>query len=193
MRLRLAAVLLATTCSCAAAGTSTNAASDPCASLPLLARWERNGLARRTPGNGVHVSLAADIHAPDCGAPDCYGTDIRIELTVVARANGCFIDGALIRTREYVRCGSREDTEGVRTAAAFLVEGTPDLASRALERVTFRSADGRKALVVRPAGAFWFDEVERGHPLQESPMPDEAKRGSCCWATAMSAAQLARP
>ena len=163
-----------------------------CRALPILARWERSGLTRAS-SNGVALAFKADLHDQDCGAPDCYGTEIDLDLTLTSRDGGCFIDRVQVRTRDYVHCGHGQDEEGRPTSAAFSVDEAPDLASGALQRITFRSADGRSALVIRPAGAFWFASVERDGVLHEAPAPGDGHTAGCCWAAVMSASQFSQP
>jgi hypothetical protein len=165
--------------SASACATPTRSATpaDPCRALPLLVRL---GLPSNAGPGPVVLDVVADIHTPDCGAPDCYGTTLHVDLDVAPVGTRCLVRAASVRSQDWVHCTGDEKEEPAHTDR-FTAEPV-DLADLHAARLLFRSEDGARALLITAGGVFWFDRVVPGAPLHESVPPEDADPTDCCWA-----------
>ncbi|MCL2717090.1 MAG: hypothetical protein FWD68_21735 [Alphaproteobacteria bacterium] len=83
---------------------SASARSPDCASGTLLRKYVAAGMATFSPEGVLTLQVTTDLHSGfDCGAPDCYGTVIRISMTPV-RPGSCRYRKAVVTTEDFNSC-----------------------------------------------------------------------------------------
>lgn len=184
---RLIAVILLLLLAIPIAARAGDVQRDECASLPLLGRYERAGLLNRSSSGKVVLRLIADLHFADCGAPDCYGTNITLTLELVAGSGGCSARVATINTQDFAEpnCGEFDSHTSPVTETYEVMGDQIDLSSQNLEKLTFRNKSGSKALVILRQNFFYFDDVAPKGILREELPGDDAGK-SCCWGATSS-------
>jgi len=183
----IAALLLTVLCSSAIAGDVQKS----CHVLPLLARYESAGMLQRAPDGTISLRLTADLHFADCGAPDCYGTNILVTMTPSHDKDGCSIREALVRTQDFVEtgCAPSGSAGAPRREIYFPDSGGFDLSDRAQEKLTLRGKDGRHAIVILRENFFYFDDATPGGTLRTELPGDDAEE-TCCWGATSSAGRF---
>jgi hypothetical protein len=77
---------------------------DACSAPALLVRYVEFGMVARTAAGRIRLKLDANLHGIDCGAPDCYGTRLEVDLSVKAQGTRCVLGGIKVRSREHIEC-----------------------------------------------------------------------------------------
>lgn len=159
-----------------------------CVSMPLLATYEKAGMLQRTPDGIMTLQLVADLHTADCGAPDCYGTNIAIAVKPDAGESRCVIRAALVNTTDYFEegCGPSERVEEHRRETYMPDEVPADLSNSSLAKLTLRNKDGTRAIVLLPDNFFYFDNVTRGGVLHTRLPNENDNEDACCWGATSS-------
>jgi hypothetical protein len=140
-----------------------------CETLPFFTLYEKNGAVSRQADGRLAVHLPIDLHEVDCGAPDCFGHDMRMTLTLgeespsgdfAASSGGCVIVAAEATSTPFDRCNDPDRvSHGASWQNSFLAEGKPDLSDPALDRVELRDAARGQALVLVPTVYFFYEKV----------------------------------
>jgi len=176
------------------AGVVVADVSHPCQSFPLLASYEEAGALSRVSEGEVRLSLNADLHSADCGAPDCYGTDLELTLRLKAEGRRCLVEGARAKAVNYLGQGCEEFVSWVATKSFDYVVEPPgaDLSDLNLEKLTLRDPAAGGALVVLPGNFFYFDEVTEPALLRTSLDPGGLEDSGCCWGASFAAFRFFR-
>ena len=171
--------------------TSDAREADPsiCATLPLLDRYEQAGLLSRSGDGELQLHLVADLHSADCGAPDCYGTNVVIRMKPVVSHSQCLLKTAIIKTQDFSEpnCGVPESSPST-TESYVIPEGGVDLGKAGLEEVTLQNSSGTRALVIKRQNFFYFENVTADGVLHTE-LPAENESG-CCWGATSSEAHF---
>jgi len=175
------AALLATLALACVTGRKDGA--DPCARLPLLARYEERGVVQRWEGS-VRLHLLADLHQADCGTPDCYGTELIVALDLRSDGPACRVARARVWSTDYARCGPGGPPPGETRIEAFREATAANLADPHLDRLELRQRS--RALVLLPQAFYWFDSTEPGAPLNLR-LASDADATTCCFGATSSA------
>jgi hypothetical protein len=143
-------------------------------------------MVERPSKDEVRLSLVADWHTADDGTPDCYGTRLSVTLGLVREKRACRLGEARVRAQDYQLCGADYPPALPATDEPFREDGpASDLARTRLRRLTLRSPDRSRALVLTPRGYWWFDGVEPGSELRlRVRTPGDVDAGCCFGATA---------
>lgn len=161
-------------------------ASD-CASSPFLKRYLRSGMANMTPGGVIELRFTADLHSADCGAPDCYGTRIRIYMEPTA-AGSCKYSNAVVETEDFDHCGIEMEgrKSGKVTETFFSSKGTFDPGDPQLTEVRFFSKSKTRAILISRQDLFYYENVKPGGKLNTRLPGDEDNEEECCWGASTS-------
>jgi hypothetical protein len=171
---------------------------EPCGSLPLLSRYVRAGIAARTDEGDVTLSLTADRHSADCGAPDCYGTKILLTLRLRAEDGDCVVQGGQAQAVDFFGLGC-EDFASTSKAAAYDYEvesRAADLSDPALRQLTLRDVSAGNAVVLLPQNFFFFEGVTQNGVLHTYLDPSGTEDTGCCWGASsamLSSGSLSEP
>ncbi len=168
--------------------TSDAKEADPgaCATLPLLDRYDQAGLLSRSGDGELQLYLVADLHSADCGAPDCYGTNIVVRIRPIADRSRCFVKTAIIQTQDFVEpnCGFSDPVASSVMESYVVLEADADWGNGNLERVTLQNRSGTRALIIMRRNFFYFENVT-AHGVLHMELPAEDENG-CCWGATSS-------
>lgn len=190
MLLRRVGLFALSSCLLIAGARSGASSQDPCEHLPLFSFYDEAGVYGRTEGGSV-LSLTADLHAADCGTPDCYGAKILLTLELRPGAGRCVLDKASATVVDFFGPGCSAFASEAR-AAAYTYGIEPkgaDLASESLSKLVLRDTNLGGALVILPDQFFFFERVEDPAILRAALDPGEVE-SPCCWGA--SSARLQR-
>jgi len=172
-----------------AAHSSTGAAPEEkpaaCDALPILTLYRKNGALERRSATKVALHLPIDLHQADCGAPDCFGHDMWLTLTLGDDAGRCVILTAEATSTPFDTCGGpARDPALVPWRNSFAPEGRPDLGDPALDRIELRDAARGHALVLLGDNYLFYEKVTREKKLL--PRLLDAESRECCGGYAYS-------
>ncbi len=158
-----------------------------CEVMPLFARYHDAGLLSHKPNGTISLKIVADLHSADCGAPDCYGTNIVITMNPSTEGRGCIVRDVLIQTQDFVNagCESLGEVDEPRQETFFPEGGRANLSEPTLKKLTFRNKDGTRAIVLLRENFFYFENVTRGGVLRTE-LPGDDDDESCCWGATSS-------
>jgi hypothetical protein len=170
-------------CASRPAQPPTPASPSACERLPLLERYARSGLAERLPDGRMRLSVRTDLHAADCGTPDCYGTNLTAIFRLSPEGAACHVREVDVNAKES-GCGIPEEEPP--RSETFFAQGASDLADPTLEKLTLMSRTGELALVILHDNLFYFDDVKPGGELYTRLSNDTGDAERCCWGASMS-------
>lgn len=176
------ALVLPICCTPAVAGD----AQQICETPPLLRTYDAAGQLQHLPDGRLALQLVADLHSADCGAPDCYGTNLVIQMKLQKRGKACLIRDVLVSTREFFGpgCEHAASADNFRQEKYTHGRRQRDLANPQLKKLTLRNRDGGRAIVLWPENFFYFPEVKPGGILHARLPADDDE--SCCWGSSSS-------
>jgi len=162
-----------------------------CASGPLISKYVKAGLATFSPTGVMTLVVTTDLHdGSSCGAPDCYGTTIRIVMTPV-RPGSCTYRNAIVLTEDFDGCndefskfptGKREES--------FAADTEFDTRKSDLKELKLLNQSAKRAILVVPWNTFYFDHLPPKFTLRAELEP-EYSAGTCCYGAGMTYYQLA--
>ena len=168
-------------------GTSAQTqAPDACAHIPFLNTYQRAGALKENDNGKIVLDVHIDVHAADCGAPDCYGHQMKLTLHVTSRKRRCEIGAASATARGFNDCGPGTSFPTSFWTNTFTVSGNPDLADPDLERIELRDAARKHALVLLPYDYYFYEKVPADAALKPQ-LKGEEDIG-CCYGYASSEA-----
>ncbi len=142
----------------------------PCEHLPFFARWFELGVASRA-GDTLELALRFDLHAQDCGAPDSYGTDVKLRIALAGRNGGCVAKSV---TLEQKRWGDWGPDESALLPQSFSLDAPiSDLANASLNEFTLTSIRHETALVLERRSAYFYEDVKPGMHLERRLVGDD--------------------
>ena len=162
-----------------AAVTAVEKKSAACDALPIFELYEKNGALERRSATEVALHLPIDLHEADCGAPDCFGHDMWLTLTLGDVAGHCVILAAEATSTPFDTCGGpASDGALALWRNSFVTEGRPDLEAPALERIELRDDARGHALVLLANNYLFYEKVTRDKKLL--PRLVDAESHECC-------------
>jgi hypothetical protein len=150
-----------------------------CGALPFFDLYEENGALTRPTERTLAVHLPIDLHQLDCLAPDCFGHDMLLTLTLGEESGRCVIVLAQATSTPFDGCRDpNQVSKGAVWQNSFSAEGQFDLADRTLERIELRDRARGHALVLLSTTYFFYENVTPGKPLL--PRLVDFERPECC-------------
>lgn len=138
--------------------------------FPILSKYKCAGLVEMVNDTHARIKLSATVHFCDCGAPDCFGTNIEINMHI-SRANGkCFIESAKVMLEDYNKCEPniknvvRNYDADLRTKNGKKI----DLYNPGLEKLVFINKKENEAVVIGRDGFIYYDEIHPNIELEVS-------------------------
>ena len=182
------ALVLPLCCSPALAGEAHQACETP----PVLRHYAELGRLQQMPDGRLALQLVADLHAADCGAPDCYGTNLNISMKLQKRGKACVLRDVLVSTSEFFGQGCADAAGADHSRQeSYATKGKPvDLADPRLKKLTLHNKSGRRAIVLLPDNFFYFPKVVPGGVLHTHLPSDEDDEKSCCWGSSSANVSL---
>jgi len=163
------------------------AESPDCASSTFLKRYSKSDLVKFSPAGAIELQLVADLHAADCGAPDCYGTKVRISMKPV-RAGSCQYSDAVVETEDYNNCKDEVFTKNAgKENEAFFVNGPAvNILEPQLTEIKLMNKSRTRAIVLSSDGFFYFEDVKPKGKLHTWLPSDDDDERKCCWGASMA-------
>jgi len=163
------------------------AESPDCTSSPFLKRYFKSGLVKFSPTGAIELRLVADLHAADCGAPDCYGTEVRISMEPI-RAGSCQYSNAVVETEDYNNCKDEMLAKDVgKINEAFVVDGpASNILDPHLTEIKLMNGSKTRAIVLSPDGFVYFEDVKPEGTLHPWLPSDDDNEQECCWGAFMA-------
>ena len=169
--------------------SSTDTASEKkpaaCDALPIFELYRKNAALERRSAVEVALHLPIDLHQADCGAPDCFGHDMWLTLTLGEDGGHCVILAAEATSTPFDTCGGpARDPKPATWRNSFVSEGRPDLRDPALDRIELRDEALGHALVLLRDDYLFYENVTREKKLL--PRLVDAESRECCGGYAYS-------
>jgi len=147
-------------------------------------------LTKFSPQGVMTLEVTTDLHdGSSCGAPDCYGTTIRISMTPV-RPGSCTYRNATVLTEDYDGChykfdhlptGKQEET--------FAADTAFDTRNSKLSELRLFNKSKKRAILVTPWGTLYFGHLPPKFTLHKELEP-EFGGNKCCYGAGMSPYRL---
>lgn len=160
----------------------------------FLSKYAEAGRLRHSADGTLSLDLVADLHAADCGAPDCYGTAITLSMKPEPQGAACVIREMLVATHDFFDPGCENPGGGEHARQEkYVPEGGPiNIAQPGLKKLTLRNLDGRRALLLLPDNFLYFEDVVAGGVLH-SRLASENDEAACCWGSSSSSINFRKP
>jgi len=162
--------------------------SPDCTSSTFLKRYSKSGLVKFSSAGAMEFQLVADLHFADCGAPDCYGTKVRISMKP-NREDSCQYSDAIVETENYNNCKDemsaqddvREENE------VFVVDGAAfNMLDPKLTEIKLMNKSKTRAIVLSSNGFLYFENVTPEGRLHTWLPSDDDNEQECCWGASMA-------
>lgn len=167
-----------------------NVITDACTTSPLLAKYTRGEFLSRPESGLILMKLTADLHSLDCGAPDCYGTHLDVQLHVSPQSAQCWLQSAVVHAENFycpdMKPHLSAENLRIRTSRYLFKSQSIDLSNPALMKLVLRGENSQEALVLLRDDLYYFEEVTPGGTLHTRLPGDEDNEKSCCWGASSS-------
>lgn len=170
------------------AKSAHNQVMSACARPIFLKAYEQAGLVEHKSDDTILLYLDADQHSADCGAPDCYGTKLIINMKSLAVGQKCVIRNVQVRTLDYFGAGCKEAgaTKKPHSDRYRQWRGHANLNNPSLNKLTLRSKDRTHAIVLLKNNFFYFDQVAKNGVLHTQLQSEDDADSKCCWGATSS-------
>ncbi len=116
-----------------------------------------------------YLNLTVDLHYADCGAPDCYGTELKIKLNTHVDGYKCILDSTSISTKHFFDKGCTLpifEADTVEHKYRYISEEVNlDLNDSTLPKITLRNENGPGAITLLKDKFFYYEQAKRGDSL----------------------------
>lgn len=153
----------------------------------LFIRYLKAGQLKTAGDNHIRLNLTADLHFADCGAPDCYGTELKVDFFLLPAGQGCILESVYVRSQNFFCPGYEVHPSDLtpRDESYIAVKEDMDLCDPALDRLELRSENGSEAIILGPDNFFYFENITKNGVLRERLQNDDDK-DDCCWGATSS-------
>jgi len=134
---------------------------------PFLSAYFCSGHMEFIDDNHIKLNLKADSHFCDCGAPDCFGTNIEVHFYLSTIPGKCILKSVQVKLDDYNHCVEGEIDEKIELKPYKLSSGEINLYDPNLFKIEFRNDENQKGIILERRNFTYYSKFPPNAVLRE--------------------------